>query len=1290
MRKRLTRVYSRHGAALRRHGRRLFHVLWYGVAVAGAVFAVAFVLARFLLPLVIDRKADLETLLSRESGYHIRIEQLEDHWDGLYPGLRMRGVSVRAQDSERAAVQLDELRVSLQLLPLFWGRLYIHSGVLVRPTLALERLSDGGFHIQGISAVEQTDPAQTEAFMDWLFKQSSLAIEDGQLQWLDWREPGRVLKLSNVNLQLRNRGDSHRLGMSAQFPPDMCGDCSLVVDVDGNPLLGTPFDGDVYVRARDVNVERLPLVVREHLPPLLLGVFSAELWSEWSESMPVRVQGELAVANLRLPLRGVRTPISVKQAAASLRADVKKDRLRVALRHLTLALHGTPWQAGTLEFVRDGDNTSLRLDRIELADLTAFAATLQPATSSDELPYRDVAALWQALNPTGIVKGLRVRIEGELDNPKEYTLFADVEGLAARPYKSLPGLSGVNGALRFTHDEGEMKIDVRNGSLALPQVFRAPLPVTRASADVRWQRASDQWVVTSESILFNNEDGQASGRMLLRLPDDPTDSPFLSLNVDFRDGNGAHAARYYPVHHLSPGLLKWMEYSFAGGTVTRGSVVLEGETRHFPFNGDEGKFQIRATVRDGIYRYLTGWDPVTGVAANVSVSGDKFVVTGTGRIGTLKATDILVRNDDNIVHVGTNVSGPVAESLRVLRAVQDDPENVAWKTWIPNALDADGNGTLSLDLAVPLHEQQTRLRGEYRFLNSTLRLTDTPLEAGAVNGALHFTEDGVREGRVRARFLGEETVLVIASPNAKETIAALRGEATATALAPMLGPKFAPFVVGTVPWEAQLRLAEARTEVSGEAQLSALKVSLPAPFNWPNGVGADKLVVRTETATRNEFTVAIEAGGLLQGRLRLQRRDGWRLDGGRVVFNEVPTRLRDNVTAPTTRGLHVLLSLQALDVDRWRSLLGDDTKTEGTTWLRRVSADIQALSFLGRDFGNVNMELIREKNGWVGGMSGAAMEGRMQVESTSAATRFDLNFTRLRMPESKPGQEVANPDPRKLPALNLKVLSFQWKDKNLGELDFAATPVAQGWKIDRLLLTQPDARMEASGLWRIEYGQPATAISARVISDDVGAMLAALGMPPQIDDSEVDINVRLAWAGAPADINVASLNGIVELTAKNGRFLKVDQGAARLFGLLDFSAIGRYLTLDFTPLFGKGFAFDRVEGKVTLEQGNAYTDNFSIKGPSARLVFSGRVGLAAEDFGLTMDVYPSLSDSLTLGSFLAGGPQVALWALIINKLFKKQIEEGTRVTYLIRGPWSKPEINRRLIERPASTSDVTN
>ena len=70
------------------------------MAAIAALFAIVFVLARFFLPMLTDRKAELETLLSRESGYDIRVAHLEDHWDGLYPGLRVKGISVREKGTE--------------------------------------------------------------------------------------------------------------------------------------------------------------------------------------------------------------------------------------------------------------------------------------------------------------------------------------------------------------------------------------------------------------------------------------------------------------------------------------------------------------------------------------------------------------------------------------------------------------------------------------------------------------------------------------------------------------------------------------------------------------------------------------------------------------------------------------------------------------------------------------------------------------------------------------------------------------------------------------------------------------------------------------------------------------------------------------------------------------------------------------------------------------------------------------------------------------------------------------
>jgi uncharacterized protein YhdP len=126
------------------------------------------------------------------------------------------------------------------------------------------------------------------------------------------------------------------------------------------------------------------------------------------------------------------------------------------------------------------------------------------------------------------------------------------------------------------------------------------------------------------------------------------------------------------------------------------------------------------------------------------------------------------------------------------------------------------------------------------------------------------------------------------------------------------------------------------------------------------------------------------------------------------------------------------------------------------------------------------------------------------------------------------------------------------------------------------------------------------------------------------------------------------------------------------------------LQLDFSPIFGKGFVYDEIGGVITLERGNAYTRDLSVKGPSATLTFDGRVGLAAEDYDMVLGVAPRFGAGVTLGAYAVFGPQVAIAALALQQLFKEQIAEGTRILYVVKGPWSEPNITRVAVPEPGA------
>jgi uncharacterized protein YhdP len=251
-----------------------------------------------------------------------------------------------------------------------------------------------------------------------------------------------------------------------------------------------------------------------------------------------------------------------------------------------------------------------------------------------------------------------------------------------------------------------------------------------------------------------------------------------------------------------------------------------------------------------------------------------------------------------------------------------------------------------------------------------------------------------------------------------------------------------------------------------------------------------------------------------------------------------------------------------------------------------------------------------------------------------------------------------------------------------------AGPGESGWQIKRFNLSRPEMKLNVSGNWQFVNNNHASAFVIEFNSADMGKTMEAFGVPDQMSGGEVSVKSHLSWPASPANAQLATLSGGIEVSAKKGRFLQVKQGAGRLFGLLDLSAISRYLTLDFSPVFGKGFIYDRISGEINIEQGNAYTHNFSIRGPATQIDIGGRVGLAAEDYDLAIELEPKLSDTVTLATWGVWGPQVAAVVLAAQKIFKKQIAAGTRITYVVKGPWDNPAITK-LVKNKESKSAAT-
>ncbi|MBK1727765.1 hypothetical protein CKO13_12270, partial [Halorhodospira neutriphila] len=141
----------------------------------------------------------------------------------------------------------------------------------------------------------------------------------------------------------------------------------------------------------------------------------------------------------------------------------------------------------------------------------------------------------------------------------------------------------------------------------------------------------------------------------------------------------------------------------------------------------------------------------------------------------------------------------------------------------------------------------------------------------------------------------------------------------------------------------------------------------------------------------------------------------------------------------------------------------------------------------------------------------------------------------------------------------------------------------------------------ASGAWR----DGRTTVSGRLQAGDVAQLLALLGAPPAVAVAEVDLVAELDWPGPPWAVRAERLGGRLRLAMDEGRITEVDPGAGRLVGLLGLRMLPRRILLDFRDLFGEGFAFDKLKGRIEAVDGIAKIDRLRIAGPAARVMIEG-------------------------------------------------------------------------------------
>jgi uncharacterized protein YhdP len=341
---------------------------------------------------------------------------------------------------------------------------------------------------------------------------------------------------------------------------------------------------------------------------------------------------------------------------------------------------------------------------------------------------------------------------------------------------------------------------------------------------------------------------------------------------------------------------------------------------------------------------------------------------------------------------------------------------------------------------------------------------------------------------------------------------------------------------------------------------------------------------------------------------------------------------------------------------------------------------VDRFSIFGFHFPDVSLSLGNGDHAWRVSVDSPAARGVLLVPyDLRGNAPLSLDLDRLMVGEhtdDEASAEEDETDPTQLPPLSIKVRNLEVQKRRFGSLEATLSRRTDGLSLDQAVLHGNSFEATAKGSWTKSGRAQSSALNFVFDSTDVQDTLNAWGFQQTLTGKHAHATGTLGWPGS-LDLGLFSrATGNVHIDVEQGQVLGVSPGAGRVLGLLSIAALPRRLTLDFSDLTDKGFAFDHIRGDFSFQGGNAYTQNLVLKGPAAEIGIVGRTGLLARDYDQTAKITGHVGGPLAAAGALAAGPAIGAALLVFSSVFKEPLGGIARGYYRITGSWEKPAVER--------------
>jgi uncharacterized protein (TIGR02099 family) len=1217
-------------------------------------------------------REDVEALLSETSGAPASLGELQLRMHGFNPRLLLRDVRLDAESGDTAPLHFSELRLDFSLMRLLRGDFMPAVVEVAGLTLDVTRDIDGNWRVGALGG-EAAGEADLDAMLRRLSGFQRIVISQLDLRLMPEGEAD-FLPIFVERLWLDRQSAGWSVGALAGFA-----DVPLRAELNGQVrgVTARPetwrhewqlqLQGDVPARPAynallphwpgEVAMERLDLRLQAAFGPdeALSGQFSALL---------ARARAPNAPTLRDVELRGEWSP--------------RADGWALRLDHIGLSSDQGAWPSSSARLIWQED------DELSASRIRADAGFLR----LDELaPWLLAAGVWPESAPLWELRGeargivLRASLDPGIQR-LDYRALLDGIALQGEAFS----IEGLSGELSGDYAGGQLRISPGALTVETPGALNVPLVFSEVEGSVRWAREAEGWKLKSDAFAWSMEGISGEGELSLALRAGA--APHIDMNMRFAGEDVEIAKDYMPRAWTGP-LRAWLNRAIEAGRVPEASLTLRGDLSAFPWDdeADDGLFALDIRAVGGRLTFAPAWPAITDVAADLRFRGNSLrIEVESGRVAggrIRRGVAEIPRYADAMLKVDAEVDGNLEGYYRYLSA---SPLAQRLRALL-QATAASGPAPLSLQLDIPLSGlSDVRARGVVDMQSVSMRVHALDDVLTDVSGLVSFENQRISAESLSAEFRGvplrARILPMTDAPSELRVDTAFDADA-GNGVATLVPEWIRRHIGGRTPIRLGLTLGDgAEDGVWVESTMEGLDIDLPAPLDiTPSAQTPLRIVLRGDTLEPE----AGDASGIaidirLGDRLHVAGRDDvWRVHLGSGTAPQVHSA-----------GVHLSGAADTVDLRRWMDM-GGNGLTDAAAGLSRARVHAGHLRFGQAEIRNVMISLDADGSTYRGQLSGgisgefayyARFPGHLEARFDALSVHGDIAETLAQQREAPVQRVDASPaDPATIPTVDLLANAVQFNGLDFGSLDLRTQRIANGIRLEHLRIGGGAVYGEVEGEWLVDQPDVADAthtpgLSLRfgLASEQPSAVLDALGYAGNVRARQLQTQGALHWPSIGRGVALSTATGSLRVESSDGTLEAVEPGAGRMLGLLNFYAVPRRLALNFRDVLGEGLAFDRLSGEFRLEDGNAYTDDLRIVGPSLRVEVAGRVGLAARDYDQRIRVIPDVSGGVTLGAILLGGPAAGLLALMVRELIEKPLDQVTQFSYRLTGTWDNPQV----------------